>query len=252
MKKYLISIEQPESKRLSTFFSQSSFCKEKHNFTTFGVIGSNLSVKEYFNLAVAGKETAMTPGELGCTLSHLEALKDFLKSDEEYAIIFEDDAIERFYVDFQKLLKEIQIINFHPCFFLSLGGIQSKICDRVRGRYLEITIMGQQVLKIDPDFLEYLSAAYAYIIDRKMASLLLHYHRQPKIYDHWQGLTYEIEPFSFYATYLFEHPVIEQAVHLSYLEPERRNIYVEDSSHGKSMRYWRRKIKKILLAPYKT
>ena len=34
---------------------------------------------------------AMTSGEVGCTTSHLKALKEFLKTDEPCAIIMEDD-----------------------------------------------------------------------------------------------------------------------------------------------------------------
>ena len=33
----------------------------------------------------------MLSGEIGCTTSHLKALKEFLKTDEPYAIIMEDD-----------------------------------------------------------------------------------------------------------------------------------------------------------------
>ena len=33
----------------------------------------------------------MSSGEIGCTTSHLKALKEFLKTDEPYAIIMEDD-----------------------------------------------------------------------------------------------------------------------------------------------------------------
>ena len=33
----------------------------------------------------------MTSGEIGCTTSHLKALKEFLKTDEKYALIMEDD-----------------------------------------------------------------------------------------------------------------------------------------------------------------
>ena len=34
---------------------------------------------------------AMSGGEVGCTTSHLKALKEFLKTDEPCAIIMEDD-----------------------------------------------------------------------------------------------------------------------------------------------------------------
>ncbi len=40
-----------------------------------------------------GREIPLTPGELGCTLSHLQALQLFLDTDDQYALILEDDAI---------------------------------------------------------------------------------------------------------------------------------------------------------------
>lgn len=33
------------------------------------------------------------PGELGCYLSHIDAIRDFLKSEHQFAVILEDDAI---------------------------------------------------------------------------------------------------------------------------------------------------------------
>ncbi|MGE8551516.1 MAG: glycosyltransferase family 25 protein, partial [Acinetobacter calcoaceticus] len=169
MKKYLISIESANSERLKKLYSQATFYKYRDEFKQFGVIGKNLSVSEYFQQGVAGKKKPMTPGELGCAMSHIAALKDFLSSDEEYAIIFEDDVIERFEIDFQDLEKHISSLNLGPCFFLSLGGIQMKICNRVRGKFLPEELYNQKILKVDYDYLEKLAYAYAYVVDRKMA-----------------------------------------------------------------------------------
>lgn len=253
MKKYLISIEEAGSPRLNNFFIQDTFRHEIENFKIFGVIGKQLSVGDYFDMAVAGKRRALTPGELGCSLSHIAALKDFINSDDEYAICFEDDAIERFPIDLEKLNEEIISLQLKPCFFLSLGGIQFKICNRVRGRYLDQTLGGQKIIQIDPDFLENLSYAYAYMVDRKMAQLLLQYHQTPQVYDHWQELTEQNTAFTFYATYLFDHPVVEKsAMHLSYLEQERNDCSMRRYRNRSSLRYWRRKFKKILLAVYQS
>lgn len=76
MKKYLISIENEGSERLTKFFAQEVFNAERYEFKKIGIKGAELTVKEYFNRAVAGHDKALTPSELGCTLSHLEALKD--------------------------------------------------------------------------------------------------------------------------------------------------------------------------------
>lgn len=250
MKRYLISIENMESPRLCDFFAQRTFQAEKEHFKILGVVGKQLSASDYFNQGVVGKNKAMTPGELGCTLSHLAALKDFIASDDDYAIIFEDDAIERFEVDFIQLEQEVKALNLADCFFLSLGGIQLKVCNRVRGDILPVTLLGQQLLKIDPDFLENLSYAYAYVVDRAMAKLLLEYHQPPRVYDHWQDLTKQSTPFTFYSAYIFDHPIIDQATHLSYLEQERNVMQAQSPVEFSFLHYIRKKLKKYFLKKY--
>lgn len=251
MKRYLLSIDDVESSRLHSFFAQSTFQHERKKIKVFGIIGKNLTASEYFTQAVVGKSKAMTPGELGCTLSHLAALKDFLLSDDDYAIIFEDDAIERFTVDFVQLERELRAMQLPECFFFSLGGIQLKVCNRVRGHILSKTLLDQTVLQIDPDFLENLSYAYAYVVDRAMATLLLQYHQPPRVYDHWQALTEQKTVFTFYASYIFDHPNIDQASHLSYLEQERNFMQVETPAQSSFLQYVRKKLKKYFLKKYK-
>lgn len=250
MKKYLISIESPESVRLSNFFAQTSFNGERENFKTFGVIGNQLSVKDYFNLAVAGKEIAMTPGELGCTLSHVSALKDFLTSDEEYAIVCEDDAVERFTIDFSQLEKEIRLLNLSNCFMLSLGGIQLKVCERVRGYKLTETLFDQVVLKVDQDFVKNLHYTYAYVVNRQMAESLIRYHQSPHVCDHWQDLVDFDQNCVFYGTYLFDHPEIADVKGVSHLEQERIAMNIEQSIKPKFSKYISKKIKKYTLDRY--
>lgn len=250
MKKYLISIESTDSERLNNFYAQPTFHKYKDNFKQFGIVGKNLTVSEYFEQGVAGKIKVMTPGELGCSLSHLHALRDFLETDEEHAIIFEDDAIERFELDLDELEEKIKLLKLENCFFLSLGGIQMKICNRVRGQLLPQQLYDQKVLKVDHDFLENLAYAYAYIVDRKMAEMLIAYHQPPRIYDHWQDLILMGRNFSFYATFIFEHPIIEQNIALSYLEQERQAAQKVDQVNQKSLTYLRKKLKKFILQGY--
>lgn len=249
MKKYLISIESANSDRLKKLYSQATFYNSKDEFKQFGVIGKNLSVSEYFQQGIAGKEKPMTPGELGCTLSHIAALRDFLNSDEQYAIIFEDDVIERFEVNFQDLEKQIGSLNLGTCFFLSLGGIQMKICNRVRGKFLTEELYNQKILKVDYDYLEKLAYAYAYIVDRKMAKMLVDYHQPPKIYDHWQDLVGRGD-FDFYVSFLFDHPIIENNDALSYLEKERSLITPISQENKDFLHYLRVKLKKYVLNKY--
>lgn len=248
MKKYLISIEDLNSPRLKSLFEQSTFLNKESEFKVFGVKGRELSVTEYFKQGVAGKAKAMTPGELGCTLSHVNALKDFLLSKEKLAIIFEDDVIEKNKINFDKLEQEINQLHLKESFFLSLGGIQMKICNKVRGQLIEQVLFDQKVLKVDSDFLDKLSYAYAYVVDKKMAQALIDYHTPAKIYDHWTDLSVQ-KNVHFYATCLFEHPILTQdniSTH-SHLEHERALSQNTSESKNNVSQYFRKKLKKFTL-----
>ena len=235
VKKYLISIEQPESPRLTSFFSQPTFSRYQSEFTQFGVIGANLPTKEYFKLAVAGKKKPLSPAELGCTLSHLDVFKDFLSTEEKYACIFEDDAVSLSDFDLNSLESQISELNLDECFFFSLGGIQLKSNQRVRGTILDQKINDKKILKLHPLYFGRFFYTYAYVVDRKMAELLLQYHQPPKGCDHWSQLTNYDPNCNFYATFLFDHPELDQiAVGQSYIEQERQSISTEQKKQ-KSM-----------------
>jgi len=251
MKKYLISIEKTDSPRLNRFFDQSTFLNFKDDFKIFGVIGKELTVSEYFTQGVAGKTKAMTPGELGCCLSHIAALKDFLSSEDEYAIIFEDDAIQRFDIDLDQLEKDIQDLNLDPSFFLSLGGIQMKVCRKLRGEYQIKKLYSQSLLKVDSQYYENLAYAYAYVVDRSMAKELLIFHKTPQVYDQWIKFSLK-KNIQFYVSYLFDHPDIQNIKEGSYLESERNDMKTNDRHYiGFNISYLLKKIKGFFLSTYK-
>lgn len=54
--------------------------------------GKNKSdIKEYYNCC--NQESSLTPTEVACSLSHIKVLELFLKSKNEYCLVFEDDVI---------------------------------------------------------------------------------------------------------------------------------------------------------------
>ncbi len=225
MKKYLISIEKEPSRRLQQFFAQDTFKNFKSDFVVKGVKGVDVPTKDYFQLAVLGKKKALTPGELGCTLSHLAAYQDFLKSSEEYAIFFEDDAIQNQFYDLNELENNVKDLQLVSGFLLSLGGIQLPYSRKVKGRFLVNKLFDQPVLDIHPFFYKNLSSTYAYMVDRQMAQILVDYHQSPRGCDHWEELAY-LKPIPhLYATYLFEHPPIEGEGSHSYIDAERQNFF---------------------------
>lgn len=235
VKKYLISIEKEGSSRLAQFFSQPTFGNYRAEFKKIGIIGAKLPTAEYFKLAVAGRKKPLSPAELGCTLSHVSALKDFLLSEEKYACIFEDDAICIHKLDLNELESQISKLDLNSCFFFSMGGIQLKSSRKVRGYLLNQKINDRNIIKLHHLYLGKLFYTYAYIIDREMAQLLIEYHKIPKGCDHWSQI-HEYNPNSnFYASFLFDHPELDQInLGQSYIEEERK-IMIQEKVLKKSI-----------------
>mgnify|MGYP003415893888 CR=1 FL=1 len=244
VKKYLISIEKEGSPRLAGFFAQSTFAQYQTEFKKIGVRGADLPTAEYFKLAVAGRKKALSPAELGCTLSHVTAFKDFLASDEQYACIFEDDAVCLDDFDLNTLETQVQALNLPAEFLLSMGGIQLRSSHRVRGHFLDQKINNRSVLKLHPIYFGRLFYTYAYMIDRKMAELLLRYHEMPKGCDHWSQLRDYDPNCQLYATFLFNHPELgEEMVGQSYIEQERKLL----KNHGEAKKSFFTRFKISLL-----
>jgi len=87
---YLINLEK-NAERLSVF---SSYYKEsdlnKNNFIKIKAIyGRDIDYASFISPDV---ELNMTPGMVGCFLSHLHVYNEIKKSTKDYALIFEDDA----------------------------------------------------------------------------------------------------------------------------------------------------------------
>ena len=92
MKTFLISLPQDEARRklLKGRFPQAWEAFE----IVSAVDGRSMSAREYFQLAAPlyrSKGELLSPAEVGCALSHLEAYRQFLDTDEKMALILEDD-----------------------------------------------------------------------------------------------------------------------------------------------------------------
>lgn len=241
---YVVSIDERSSHRLKSFFDQDIFKGiSEDRFDIVGVKGGNLTAKDYFNLAVHGRVKPLTPSELGCTLSHLEVYKKFLMSDEKFALIFEDDAIFPNRLSFGDLFEQIQKIKLDACFLLSLGGIQMKVCRNVRGEIQKNTFISNALIKINPHFYHRVCYTFAYVIDRKMAEVLIGYHEKPRRADDWSYL-YDFSPdVNIYMTDLIDHPV-DQNVKNSYIEAERfKSLDIPYSNYGQGISKQLAKIK---------
>lgn len=234
LKKYLISIEADDSPRLMHFFDQSIFSPFRAEFHKVGIKGNDLPLSTYFDLAVAPQKKALSPGELGCTLSHVQVLRDFVASDSKYALICEDDVIQVDHVDLNCIESEIQNLNLSPCFFLSLGGIQLNANNSVRGRIISKLIFSKNILKLHPYYFAHLSYTYAYIVDKSMAEVLIGYHEIPHVCDHWDEIYQHDKRVNFYATFLFDHPEVCQNQSIVSSIEEERKLMAENNTLKKS------------------
>ena len=241
---YVVSIDKLNGQRLSSFFDQIVFKNiSKDIIDVVGIKGGNLTAKEYFNLAVHGRDKPLTPSEVGCTLSHLEIYEKFLLSDKKMAFIFEDDAIFPKELSFFNLFEQIKKTQLKENFLLSLGGVQMKVCRNVRGEIQNSAFISNRLIKINPNFFHRVCYTFSYVIDRKMAVTLLEYHSKLRRADDWSFL-YDFNPtVNIYMTDLIDHP-IDQNIKNSYIEMERFKILdIPTSSYGKGISKQLAKIK---------
>lgn len=91
---YLVSLEQDITRRHRL---EESFPENYKNFIHIKAVdGRKLTAKDYHNKTIdffLQNGRIMSPAELGCTLSHINALEQFLKTDHPCALILEDDVI---------------------------------------------------------------------------------------------------------------------------------------------------------------
>lgn len=241
MKVFIVSIEEENSPRLQQLFNQSFFQNVGVEYVKIGVKGAELSAKEYFELGVKGRSHPLSPSMVGCTLSHIKALKEFLKTEDEYGLIIEDDAIFPDNLTIDRLENELIQLKLPKNTLFSIGGILMKECRKVRGTILKDKFLNKKILKVSPDFYQRICYAVAYIVDREMAQTLINYHHPLRAADDWRCL-YDFDSTTrILMTALVDHPVIiagEKNTQLSTIEQERiKSSDVPVSLFGRPLRY---------------
>lgn len=93
MQVYLISLQKDELRREAL---KNRF-KSYDNFKIInGVDARDFSLNEYYKIALKSfmsYKRLLSPAEIGCALSHKKAYAEFLKSGDDFGLIFEDDVI---------------------------------------------------------------------------------------------------------------------------------------------------------------
>ena len=168
------------------------------------VYGSDLSqefvinaTRGYFNKY----HKQMSPGELGCTLSHIKALENFLASDSSIGLILEDDVIGSD-SDIEKI--EGLKISVDDNIIVNCGSQQYS----GKAKYL----LGKNVPEYDELMLipkplySNLLGAFSYVVTKKSAQTILNSHKKfIHVADHWGDILLDTDTKVYYIN-LFQHP----------------------------------------------
>lgn len=197
---FVISLKSDEARRE----------KLKERFKNYGEFklveatdGRVMSAKEYYGYALPGLEAygrLLSPSEVGCSLSHVRAYEEFLKSDAGFALILEDDVIG----DEIGVKKAFEMAAKMDAGSALICGAQ----DGLEGRF---SAFGK---KLDEDFWLVSKRSYgtiyraaAYVLDRRAAEKLLQTHKKALcVADFWQILLLK-NGLKMYFSDIFAHPL---------------------------------------------
>lgn len=165
--------------------------------------GRVMSAKEYYGYALASLEAygrLLSPSEVGCSLSHVRAYEEFLKSDAKFALILEDDVIG----DENSVKKAFETAAKMDAGSALICGAQ----DGLDGRF---SAFGK---KLENDFWLVSKRSYgtiyraaAYVLDRRAAEKLLQAHKKALcVADFWRILLLQ-NGLKMYFSDIFAHPL---------------------------------------------
>ena len=185
----------------------------------FGVDGKQLSAWSYFVKGVSGRRWPLTPGEVGCSLAHLDALKSFLKSSDSFLTVYEFDAYVR--DEFEELAPLFTPYAGQPV-MLHLGG-QEGLRQRTRlfGKVV-LETPSVQVWRLARHSTRWLYRTCGYVVNREAAAIIARsYQRRLQRADDWGQLLSGHR-----CVFLFA-PMVSHPLQLSRsrLEHERRQLH---------------------------
>jgi len=211
---YLVSLEQDTKRReeLKQRF-KNLYNKFIHIKATDG---RDLSAKEYYDKTIdyfTKTNKTISPPELGCTLSHINVLEEFMKTDSSYALILEDDAIGND-EGIEKIFKISQKLDQNS--LLICGGQ-----DGLGGKKYQF---GKKI-SLDDSLFEVCKFSYrhmlrtcCYVVTKQSAKEILEYHKQClTLADKWDEFFKNSDTKIYYANIL-AHP---KDLHHSHIEAYR-------------------------------
>jgi GR25 family glycosyltransferase involved in LPS biosynthesis len=163
---------QAEVKQLQSIYSFERFD---------AVVGKNIDIENDARIGIRTRRNIIdgtrrdheeldTPGGVGCYLSHATIWKNFLDREEEYAMVFEDDAILpiSFVYRFQSALKDLPLLPKQPDIWYFSG--PTRWYYESKGRPLPHTVPENHV---GPWITPYCSVFTGYLLSKNGAKQLL-------------------------------------------------------------------------------
>lgn len=211
---YLVSLKQDMARRenLKKCFPET--------FSSFQYIeavdGRMLFAREYFNKAQGffrKYKSIISPAELGCTLSHIKVLEEFLASEEEFCLILEDDVIgtDRDIANIEKAIKMLPKSNF-----LFFWGMYKT--PYMRYQVGKITELNHYL--VSRFSYKYLYGTFAYTVTKEVAKDILRMHQNSIVRaDDWGVLLSNSLTTSVYFKNIIKHPELMENSHI---EAERQ------------------------------
>ncbi|WP_180177026.1 glycosyltransferase family 25 protein [Acinetobacter sp. YH12039] len=196
---YCISLEKDTMRRenLKNFFPK-NYCNMK---IINAINGKKITAEEFFlysNQFYKTHKKIIAPSEVGCTLSHIKAYKDFLETNEEYCLVIEDDIIGN-----DDDISEIEniILSDRPEGIVLFGGQEGVPKDYWKYVLAKKT---KNLYLISNFSKKFLFGAYCYVINRSVAEELVEMHnRNFNFTDNWGDL---IKLNNMYFFNLIKHP----------------------------------------------
>ena len=190
-----------------------------NDFHVFGVRGVDIPAGDYFSHAVQGRLKVLTPGELGCARSHLDAYKAFLETDAKYLLVAEDDV--ELFVDSSSLIRMIRQVDT-DCWLLHLGGMNKIARSRLLGRR---DTQGLGLWYLPSLSWRWVWMACGYVVDRSMAkAILAEQSRYLRVADAWGEMITRIGSGSVYFSDKSSHSHGNSSSHLASDRTNDRHI----------------------------
>ena len=227
---FVISLKSDEARRE----------KLKERFKNYGEFklveatdGRAMSAKEYYGYTLPSLEAygrLLSPSEVGCSLSHVRAYEEFLKSDARFALILEDDVIG----DEGGVKKA-----FETAAKMDEGSVL--ICGAQDGLDGRFSAFGK---KLEDNFWLVSKRSYgtiyraaAYVLDRRAAEAILQTHKKALcVADFWRILLLQ-NGLKMYFSDIFAHPTDLTDSNIQAERVQRAQVKVSPLARLNSLKY---------------